>query len=212
MNIRSALLCGTFLLTALASTAHANLLVNPSFEQQGDGWTITGDSTFTSKNCGAIPCTLVMNGGFATGDTVASQELALAPGRYIIDFTGYYRLDTPVVPPSTYSTWDPNSVEFCTFVDGAKVNSKSDISSGTVPTKLDTTWNQFHLSWTGNVSSDIGVQIHLSPGFHHNIDCYSVAVDDFTLTATQVVPEPSSIFALLGGLGGTIGYAIRKRK
>lgn len=192
----------------VASAAHANIVVNGSFENpqvtsplgyevyfQGStgitGWTVTAPSPGQSVDI--VNATIFGNAGWAF-DGVQSVELAGTPGR------GGVEQALPTSPGQTYTL----SFALSSQSGGPVIDGVSIFWNGTLLDTLTSpgfgTWQTF----TYNVSASSGSTTLLS--FVGNTDAFIGTLLDNVV----VVPSPSA--AALFALGGMVAGSTRRRR
>ncbi len=178
------------LLVGAPTAFAANLVNNGSFET-GDftGWTEGGDFSFVQVVSGPFYVYTAAEDGqfYATmgpvgGDSTLSQSFSDVSGQHY-----------------TFSFWmasigdDPS--DFSASWDGTQVFSQTDPNTNGV-------WTQFSFQETGTGSDTISFAFRDDPAY--------IALDNVSVTSSQVVPEPSSLLLLGSGLLA-IGGVIRRK-
>lgn len=201
--------CLLGLVAALLVTTQASAtVVNGNFDSGLSGWTVTGDVTATAE------ATL---SDATDGYAALYQPLALAPGQYRIEFDvlGLLSSDLSADPnafpdtlfASLYFINDLSSFDLAGAVfDDSAALLDLDASgplyvAGTLSqSALGPDW--MHLSFDFQNQYSYVVPVFELVDFNYLSGDSAASVDNVSITATGVVPEPSSLVVLALGVGG----------
>lgn len=219
--MRSAILCFLLMLAA-CSARPANLLVNGSFESYATGWTINPAHMYGfsgSPSLGHVPEGYWCFQNLSNPQSV-SQTKAITPGLYTLELAGYYDIGTTrPAAGGILKSFTPGYISYVIVVDGNDVASWR-VDSHTTPDGFVSGWQSTDVTWVGSVRNCVGVRIDMqasltsyrtSNGIEETVRSFNV-IDNISLQAYELVPEPSSILALLCGISGVGGMIWRRKK
>lgn len=209
--MRKVLLPVVVLVLALSTFATANELINGSWELGNDSfWARSGgeivDLTTWFANPGPAPGETDVYGygiascwGISEGSIL--QEVYCDSGVYNVFVSGWLQAKDGGVNPS----W----IELRLLIDDQLVaTERVEVTGG------DTGWVQKTINWTGPITTKKTVQIAGQgnawggPGEWP----WGIVYADGIVMTQELVPEPSSLMALVSGLGTLAGIAFRRRK
>ena len=205
--LAACLLCAASV-TFARSLGLPNELINGSFENGWTGWTNSGGVSLIGPGWfwgagpheGATAVGAASNWGVTTGEITQIVPVA-APGIYEVDLTGWAWLF------DNSNDWGFDSYVLAELtVDGVVVASRK-VSSMTDPME---TYNPIELRWTGYVEAFKDVHIVVVGDGRGGGGWGVAATDDWDLEE-RLVPEPSSLLALLTGAAALGGLALRRR-
>ena len=194
-----------------------NLLLSPGFEEAGDywgydlgpGWTNSGSPGYqvifpgwywgAGPRTGAKAAGLASNYGVQTG--LATQIIPVDFGEWTVDLTGWVW----IFDNSNDWGWD-TWLKATLTVDGVPVASQT-VSSMTHPMEQ---WVPIQIIWQGPVMGYLDLHLEGRADGQGGGGWGVLSTDDWDLEIGPI-PEPSSLLALLTGVAGLGGLALRRR-